>query len=70
MVHLRKLIFLVKIYNKLKMKKFGPCKIMKTCDLRNDYKVEFPNELNFFLVCKILDLKDYHEGVIEDDVIE
>ena len=46
MVHLRKEHFLVGTYNKLKMKKFGPCKIVKMHDSRNAYEVELPTELN------------------------
>ena len=46
MVHLRKDHFLVGTYNKLKMKKFGPCKIVKRNDSGNAYEVEFPAKLN------------------------
>ena len=46
MVHLRKEHFPVGTYNKLKMKKFGPCKIVKRHDSGNAYEVEFPVELN------------------------
>ena len=46
MVHLRKEHFLVGTYNKLKMKKFGPCKIVKRHDFGNTYEVDLPVELN------------------------
>ena len=50
MVHLRKVHFLLVTYNKLKIKKFGPCKIVTRHDSRNSYEVEFPIELNILLV--------------------
>ena len=49
-------------YNKLKMKKFGPCKIMKRHDSRNSYEVELHVELNISPVFNILDLTEYYGG--------
>ena len=40
MVHSRKQCFSVGTYNKLKMKKFELCKIVKMHDSRNAYEVE------------------------------
>ena len=70
MVHLRKERFQVGTYNKLKMKKFGPCKIMKRHDSRNAYEVELPAELNISPVFNILDLIEYYEGGDGDKVVE
>ena len=39
MVHFRKGHFLVGTYNKIKMKKFVPCKIVKRHDYGNAYEV-------------------------------
>ena len=70
MVHLRKDHFLVGTYNKLKMKKFGPCKIVKRHDSGNAYEVEFPIELNISLAFSILDLIEYHKGGDGDEIVE
>ena len=43
-------------YNKLKMKKFGMCKIVKRHDSGNVYEVELPFELNISPIFNILDL--------------
>ena len=70
MVHLRKECFLVGTCNKLKIKKFGLCKIVKRHDSRNAYEVELPAELNISPVFNILDLIEYYEGGDWDEVAE
>ena len=70
MVHLRKEHFLVGTYNKLKMKKFGPCKVVKRHDSGNAYEVELPPELNISPVFNISDLIEYYEGGDEDEFAE
>ena len=70
MVNLRKQHFLVSTYNKLKMKKFGLCKIMKRNDSRNAYEVELPSKMNILPLFNILDLIGYYEGGDGDEVVE
>ena len=70
MVHLRKEHFPVGTYNKLKMKKFGPCKIVKRHNSRNAYEVELPAELNISLVFNISYLKEFYEGGDSDEVVD
>ena len=70
MVHLRKENVPFGTYNKLKMKKFGACKIVKRHDSRNAYEVEFPIELNISPVFNILDLKKFYEGGDGDVVVD
>ena len=70
MVHLRKEHFLVGTYNKLKLKRFGPCKIVKRHDTRNTYEVQLPTKLNISLVFNILDLIEFYEGGDGDEVID
>ena len=70
MVLLRKEHFLVGTYNKLKMKKFGLCKIVKRHDFGNAYEVDFPDELNISTVFNILDLTEYYERGDGDEVVE
>ena len=70
MIYLRKEHFLVGMYNKLKMKKFGPCKIVERHDFGNAYEVELPTKLNISLVFNILDLIEYYEGGDGDEVAE
>lgn len=62
MVYLWKERFPIGTYKKLKMKNFGPCKILKKHDSRNAYEVELPSEMYVFHMFKIYDLTNYHEG--------
>ena len=70
MVHLRKEHFLVDTYNKLKMKKSGPCKIVKRHGSRNAYEVELSTELNISPIFNISKLIEYYEGGEGDEVVE
>ena len=70
MVHLWKEHFLVGTYNNLKMKKFGPRKLVKMYDSWNSYEVEFPTEFNILLVFNIWNLIEYYGGGDGDKVIE
>ena len=63
MVHLRKEIFPVGTYNKLNMKKFGPCKILKKHDLGNAYEVDFLDGIHIFPIFNIVYLIEYHDDV-------
>ena len=57
-------------YNKLKMKKFGLCKIVKRHDSRNAYEIKCPTKLNISPVFNILDLIEYYEGDDGDEFVE
>ena len=70
MIHLRNDHFPMGTYNKLKMKKFGLCKIVKRHDFGNVYEVEFPSKLNSSLKFNILDLIEFYEGGDGDEVLE
>ena len=71
MVHLRKERFLVGTYNKLKMNKFGPCKILKKHYLRNVFEVELPDGIHISPIFNIADLTKYHDdGAYEDLMLE
>ena len=57
-------------YNKLKMKKFGPCKIVKMHDYGNAYEVELLAELNISPVFNISYFTKYYEGGDVNEVVE
>ena len=61
MVHLRKERFLAGSYNKLKMNKYGPYKILKKYDSRNAYEVELPDGIHISRILNIVDLTKYHD---------
>ena len=69
MVHLRKEIFLVGTYNKLKMTKFGPCKILKKHDSRNAYEVEFLDGIHISPIFNIAELTKYHDDDADERLI-
>ena len=70
MVHLKKDIFLIGTYSKLKMKKFGPCKILKKFDSGNAYEVELPDDMDISPIFNIIDLYKYHESDDEVNVLD
>ena len=39
---------------KLKMKKFGPCKILKKFDSGNAYEIELPDDMNISPILNIV----------------
>ena len=66
MVHLQKEQFPMGTYNKLKMKKFGPYKILKKHDSRNAYEVELPDGIHISPIFNIVDLTKYHDDGVDE----
>ena len=56
-------------YTKLKMKKFGPYKILKKYDSRNTYEVEFPYGIHISPIFNIVDLTKYHDDGVEEKLM-
>ena len=58
LAHLRKERFPRGTYNKLKMKKIGPCRILRKFG-ENAYELEFPKSIGISLIFNISDLYPY-----------
>jgi hypothetical protein len=64
LAHLRKEIFPRGMYNKLKMKKIGPCKILRKFEA-NAYEIELPDGDGISPIFNIADMYPYREDETE-----
>jgi hypothetical protein len=60
LAHLRKERFSKGTYNKLKLKKIGPCKILRRFG-ENDYELEMPEDVAISPIFNIVDMYPYRE---------
>ena len=59
--------FPIGTYSKLRMRKFGPCKILRKFDSGNAYEVELPNDLDISPIFNVADLYEYQESKGNDE---
>jgi hypothetical protein len=64
-MHLRKERFSKSAYNKLKMKKIGPCKILKRIS-NNAYVLKLPKGLDISPTFNVSNLFELHEGMVDE----
>ena len=69
MVDLRKEWFPVGTYNKLKMKKFGRCKILKKHYSGNAYEVELLDGIHIYPIFNIKNLIEYHDDGADEELM-
>ncbi|GLJ45029.1 hypothetical protein SUGI_0947790 [Cryptomeria japonica] len=67
MAHLHKERFPTRTYNKLKMKKIGPCQVLRKFSV-NAYKISFPVDLNISPIFNVAYLYPYKGDVAEDGI--
>jgi len=64
MVYLRKEIFPIKTYNKIKMKEIGPCKIVRKIST-NAYEIKFPEGIGISTIFNVAELYPYKDTKLE-----
>jgi hypothetical protein len=67
LAHLRKERFLRGTYNKLKMNKIRPCRVLKKFGV-NAYEIELPDGIGISPIFNISDLYPYKAEEVEDGV--